>query len=132
MVLAFTQALRAARVNAISTYFGTGTPAEAWLRIYSGTRPASGGTVTTLLAELRCSTVFAATTTTATLTLNAITSDSSANATGTASWYRLFLGDGSTWVIDGSIPADMAMNTTAITAGDVVAVSSFTITDGNP
>ena len=61
------------------------------LRIYDGTRPATGGAATTLLAELTCNATFAPAAS-GVLTLNAITQDSSANA-GTATWFRIVKAD---------------------------------------
>ena len=56
---------------------------NGYLRIYDGSRPSTGGTATTLLAELTCGTPFAAGAASGVLTLGAITQDASANATGT-------------------------------------------------
>jgi hypothetical protein len=108
--------------------------ASALLRIYDGSRPATGGTATTLLAELTCNSTFAAAASGGVLTLNAITSDSSANATGTATWFRIVQSGGSTHVLDGSVGtsgSDLNLNTTSIVSGATVSISSFTITAGN-
>jgi hypothetical protein len=131
MALAYATTLRNARLDAITTACGNG----ALLRIYDGTRPASGGAATTLLAELTCGTPFAGAASSAVLTLNAITQDSSANATGTATWFRITT-SGGTFVIDGSVTAtggggDLELTTTSIVATQPVAVTSFTITGGN-
>ena len=67
------------------------------------------------------------------LTLNAITSDTSADATGTATWFRIVT-SGGTFVVDGNVGtsgSDLNLNTTSIVAAATVAVSSFTITEGN-
>ena len=48
MAYGFAAGLRNARLDAITTFAGS----AAKLRIYSGVRPATGGAVTTLLAEL--------------------------------------------------------------------------------
>jgi hypothetical protein len=48
MAVAYSTALRNARLDAITTAVG----ASGKLRIYDGTRPSSGGTATNLLAEL--------------------------------------------------------------------------------
>lgn len=68
-------------------------------------------------------------------TANAITQDSSANATGTASWLRgSASNDGATSLddhIDGSCgtsSADCILNTTAIVSGAIVSISSWTFT----
>lgn len=130
MALAFATSLRTARVDAITTFAGNG----ALLRIYDGTRPATGGSATTLLAELTCGTPFAAGASSGVLTLGSITQDSSANATGTATWFRIVKSDGTTHVLDGNVGtsgSDLNLTTTSITSGQPVQVTSFTITDGN-
>lgn len=132
MALAYEMAtLRDAMLDAITTRAGN----AALLRIYDGSRPATGGAATTLLAELTCGTPFAAAAVNGVLTANAITADSSANATGTATWFRIVQSDGTTFVMDGSVAAsgsDLNLNTVSIVAGANVAVTSFVITEGNP
>lgn len=131
MALGLNVTLRNNMLDEITTRAGT----SALLRIYDGTRPATGGTATTLLAELTCNaTAFAAAASSGVLTLNAITDDSSANATGTATWFRIVQSGGSTHVFDGNVGtsgSDLNLNTVSITSGDTVSVSSFTITEGN-
>lgn len=129
MALAFSTAARNAMLDAITTAVGN----SALLRFYDGSRPATGGTATTLLAELTCNATFAPSASGGVLTLNAITSDTSANATGTATWFRIVT-SGGTFVIDGNVGtsgSDLNMNTTSFVSGATVAVSSFTITAGN-
>lgn len=129
MALAYSSTLRDARLTAIVTAIGT----SGKVRIYSGSRPATGGTATTQLAELPLSAT-AGTVSSGVLTLNAITSDSSADATGTATWFRI-LTSGNTPVIDGNVGtsgSDLNLNTTSIVSGGPVAITSFTITEGNP
>lgn len=132
MALAYEAAtLRDAMLDAITTRAGN----AALLRIYSGTRPATGGTATTLLAELTCGTPFAAAAVNGVLTLGAITQDASANATGTASWFRIVQSDGSTHVLDGDVGtsgSDLNLTTVSIVSGQPVSVTSFVITEGNP
>lgn len=131
MTLAFDQNnIRNLMLDTITTRAG----ASALLRIYDGSRPATGGTATTLLAELTCNSTFAAAASGGVLTLNAITADSSANATGTATWFRIVKSDGTTFVMDGSVGtsgSDLNLNTTSIVSGANVSVTSFTITAGN-
>lgn len=105
------------------------------LRIYDGTRPATGAAITTqvLLAELTCGTPFAPAASGGVLTANAITDDASANATGTATWARL-LTSGAAFVMDmdaDTSGAELILNTTSIIAAAPVEVTSFTITRGN-
>lgn len=67
---------------------------------------------------------------TGTATANIITDDSSADDTGTAAVLRIQDQD-NTQVIDGSVGTsgqDLNLNTTSITSGDVVSVTSATIT----
>lgn len=130
MTLGMASGLRNAMLDAITTFAGN----SGKLRIYDGTRPATGGTATTLLAELTLNSTFAPAASGGVLTLNAITADSSADATGTATWFRITKSDGSTHVLDGAVStsgSDLNFNTTSIVTGANVAVSSFTITAGN-
>jgi len=129
MTIGMSAALRNARLDAITTAAG----ANAKLRLYSGTRPATGGTATTLLAELTCAATFAPAASGGVLTLNAITSDSSADASGTATWARLVKSD-NTFVMDmdvGTTGADLNMNSNVISAGAAVAITGATLTEAN-
>ena len=131
MTIAYAATIRNAMLDAVTT----GAGSAALLRIYDGARPATGGTATTLLAELTCNATFAPAASGGVLTLNAITQDASANATGTATWFRIVKSDGTTHVLDGSVGtsgSDLNLTTTSITAGQPVSVTSFTITEGNP
>ena len=131
MALGMATNLRNAMLDAITTFAG----GSALLRIYDGSRPATGGAATTLLAELTCNATFAPGASGGVLTLNAITQDSSANATGTATWFRLVKSDGTTHVFDGNVGtsgSDLNLNSTSITSGSAVSVTSATITAGNP
>lgn len=130
MAIAFNATLRTTRADAITTATGN----AALLRIYDGTRPATGGTATTLLAELTCGTPFAAGASSGVLTAGSITQDSSANATGTATWFRLVKSDGTTHVMDGNVGtsgSDLNMTTTSIVSTQPVQVTSFVLTEGN-
>lgn len=130
MTVGMSTTLRDAMLDAITTAAG----GSALLNIYSGTRPATGGTATTLLAQLTCNATFAPASSAGVLTLNAIAS-ASASATGTASWARLYKSDGTTFVMDlsvGTSGADINLNSTALASGATVSVSSATITAGNP
>ena len=129
MALAYSTTLRNARLDAISTAVGT----AGKIRIYDGVRPASGGAATTLLAELTLPGAFAAAAAAGVLTVNAITQDASADASGTATWFRVVT-SANAFVIDGTVAAsgsDLNLNTTSIVLGGPVAITSFTITTGN-
>lgn len=130
MTVGMNVTLRNNMLDEITTRAG----ASALLRIYDGTQPATGGTATTLLAELTCNATFAPAASSGVLTLNSIASDTSANATGTATWFRIVQSGGSTHVLDGSVGTsgeDLNFDSVSFVAGGTVAVSSLTITAGN-
>lgn len=127
--LGYVTTLRNTRLDAITTAVG----ASGLIRIYNGTQPATGGTATTLLAELTCSSTFAAAASGGVLTANSITQDSSADATGTATWGRLAT-SGGTAVADftaGTSGTSLILTTASIVATQPVSISSFAITEGN-
>lgn len=126
-----TTAIRNALLNQFVSDAGSG----ALIRLYDSTQPAAGGAGTTLLAQLTCSSVLG-TVSGGVLTLNAVTQDSSADASGTCTWFRIST-SGGTWVMDGSVTAtggggDLTMPTTTVTAGLPVTMSGTnTITAGD-
>ena len=130
--LKYAVALKNARLNQITSQLGT----SALLSIYSGTQPTNPDTAlsgNTLLAQLVCSSTFAAGASGGVLTANAIATETSANNTGTATWGSLTT-SGATRIVDfsaGTSGTDLILNTTSIVAGASVAVSSLTITSGN-
>lgn len=107
---------------------------NGYLRIYDGTQPATADTAITtqvLLAELRFNADAAPSAVDGVLTFNAITQDSNANNTGTASWFRALKSDGSTVLFDGTVGvggSDLNIAITAIVAGAIVGVTSFVYT----
>lgn len=132
MALAFPVAIRNGWLDAINTALNAGAGA-ALIRIYDGTRPATGGAATTLLAELTCSDPAAAAAASGVLTFSAITQDASANATGTATWFRM-VDSAAGFVMDGDVGtsgSDLNLTTTSIVATQPVSISSATITAPN-
>ena len=130
MTISYSTTLRNARMDAITTAIGT----SGLFRIYDGTKPAPGGTATTLLAELALSATAAAAAAAGVLTFSAITQDASANGTGTATWFRIVT-SGGTYVIDGTAGTsgtDLILTTAAIVATQPVSISSCVLTEGNP
>ena len=117
--------LRNNMMDEITSFAGT----SAKILIYSGTQPAGGGSPTgTLLATLTCNaTAFAGSASGGVLTLNSITQDSSADATGLATWFRLTKSD-DTWVLDGDCGesgsgADLILSDTSIAINGSVSMS---------
>lgn len=106
---------------------------SGFLRIYDGTQPTDADTALgaqVLLAELALSATAFAAASSGSKSANAITDDTTANATGTATWGTLAT-SGSVRVIDfsvGTSGANLNLNAVAIAAGARVSVTSFTIT----
>lgn len=132
MALSYTTTIRNNQLDQVTSAVG----ASGKIRIYDGTPPANVGAALSSnnqLAELPCSATFAPGAASGVLTLNAITSDSSADATGTASFFRI-LTSGNSAVVQGTVGtsgADLNLNSVAIASGATVSISSFTITAGN-
>src|SRR5688572_2256330 len=97
----YLEANRHSFLNAITTSMGT----SGLLRIYDGTQPTNVATALgaqNKLAELVCSATFAPGASGGVLTASAITTDASADATGTASWGTLTTSAG-TRIVDFSV-----------------------------
>jgi len=110
-----------------------GTSATGFLKIYSGTQPANAQTATstanTLLAQLTLSATAFGAASNGTITINTITDDSSADATGTAVWATLTKNDG-TRIIDlsvGTSGSDINFNSVNFQSGAVVSVSGLSL-----
>jgi hypothetical protein len=116
-------------LDTINTELG----ANPLLRIYDGTQPTDPDTALgaqVLLAELPCSTTAFGAAASGVITASAITSDTSANATGTATWASLVT-SGGTRKIDmsvGTSSANVILNTVSIVSGATVSCSACTIT----
>lgn len=104
------------------------------LRIYSGTAPADANASlsgNTLLAQLAMSATAFGSASSGVATAATITQDSSADATGTATFFRVLAGNGTTVVFQGEVGtsgANLNLNTTSIVSGAAVSVSSLTYT----
>lgn len=104
----------------------------ATIKIYSGTQPATADTAlsgNTLLGTLTCTDPVAPSASGGTLTFSSITQDSSADASGTATFARIADNSGDT-IFDcdvGTSGATINLNTTTIVAGGPIAITSFTI-----
>ena len=114
-------------MDEISSFLG----ASAVLKIMSGTQPAGGGAETTVLAQLTCDvSAFAAAAASGVLTLNGITADTSAAASGVATWFRLETSGGS-FGIDGDI-STVADGTGDMQLDDVNVVLNGTVAMTGP
>lgn len=131
MAVNFTNAMNNTRSATISTAAG----ASATFKIYTGSAPtnADTGVTGTLLVTLTGAATFG-TSTTGVLTLGAVASGT-AVATGTAGYCRVAT-SGGTAICDltlvGTSGSDLNLNSTSITSGGIVAISSGTITEAYP
>jgi hypothetical protein len=104
------------------------------LRIYDGTQAATADTALgaqVQLAELTFGNPAFGASVAGVATANAITGDTSADASGTATWFRALKSDGSTVIFDGSVGtsgANLNLNSVAISSGAAVSVTSLTYT----
>lgn len=132
--LNFTVAARNNMLDELTALIDAGT--AGFLDIYDGTQPTNADTAIgsqTLLAHLTFSSTSFPGASSGAMTANTITADSSANATGTASWFRI-TNSSAAAIIDGTVGtsgSDLNLNTVAITSGVEVAVSELTLTAGN-
>lgn len=129
-----TAGLPAARNAALDAMLATANNGR--LRIYSGTPPANADAAlsgNTLLAELTLGATAFGAASAGVATAAAITSDASADATGTPTFFRLLASDGTTVLFQGTAAATGAeLNLSGLTGGQIVAggsvaVSSLTI-----
>lgn len=128
----FSNTLANAMLGQIVTALDGGS-GNATICVYTGTMPANPDAAlsgNTLLATLTCSKP-SGTATTKTLTFAAITQDNGADATGTATWARIFKSDGTAHIdADVSLTGGsgaLQFNTIAFEAGVPVGVSTLTI-----
>ncbi len=104
------------------------------LRIYSGVEPADANASlsgNTLLAVLPLSATAFGAAVGGVATANAITADTSADATGTATFFRVMESDTTTVVFQGSVgtsSADLIFSSVSFVTGGNVSVSSLTYT----
>lgn len=129
MALKIATATRNAAADASAALLNTG-----YIRIYSGTRPANPQTAlsgNTLLAELRFGATAFSAASNGVATANAITQDSSADASGTATFARILKSDGTSVWGDcdvGTSGSDINLNSVSIVAGGTVSITSMTLT----
>lgn len=109
---------------------------NGYARIYDGTQPATADTAVStqnILAELRFANPSAPAASAGVITFSALSPDTSANNTGTATWFRCFKADGTTAVMDGNVglvgsTSDLELDAVAISANADVLIDSWTHT----
>lgn len=131
MAITFTTGLKNTLLDAIETAVGT----SARLIIYSGTPPGVNSAPTgTVLADMALPSDWLANASGGTKVLAGTWSDTSANATGTATYFRILNSGASTTFIQGTVGtsgADLNLSSTSITSGASVSITGFTLTAGN-
>jgi hypothetical protein len=132
-IIRFVTAVKNSALDTIKTAIDAGSGAGT-IKIYTGTQPTSPAdaiTTQTLLGTLTFSDP-CGTSASGTLTMSAITQDSAADATGTATWARIADSTGAT-VCDVDVTATggggtLQFNTTSFVIGGPILISAFTIT----
>jgi hypothetical protein len=115
-------------VDSLDAGAGAGT-----IKIYTGTQPANPQAAlsgNTLLATLTFSDPAFGSGSSGVATANSITSDSSIDATGTATWARIADSDGTVRmdVTVGTSGSDINFNSVAFVTGGTCAITSMTVT----
>jgi hypothetical protein len=129
--LKYSNGTRDAQQTGLITYAGSGSI----IRLYDGTQPTNANTAIstqTLIVSLVVSGSFG-TDSNGSITLGTVT-NGTAVASSTATFFRIVKSDGTTVVMDGSVGtsgADMNLNSTVISSGQLVAITAGTIIRGN-
>ena len=141
MALQLDQTLRNQRLDIVESYTGTAPVLSIW----SGTIPAncaasntSGGGSPTKLATLTLPSDWFAAASGGTKALSGTWQDTAADATGTATFFRIHATGGGTAAADecvmqgtvGMGSGDLSLDNTSIGAGQQITVTAFTLTDG--
>lgn len=133
MVTRIPNNVRSAMADAAVDLIDAG-PAAGAVQIRTGGQPAAAGAAATgtLLGTLTLSDPAFGAAANGVATASPITGDSSADASGTAGWYRVLDSTGAT-VMDGAISeagggGDMILSETDIVAGGTISVTSWTVT----
>lgn len=133
MAVQLSAAVRTARVQVIETTIGV----SAVMKILTGTMPASCAAADsgTVVATIALPSDWASSSA-GVLTKTGTWSDASADATGTAGYYRIYATDGTTCHIQGTVTAtggggDMTVDNTSFASGQTFTVTGYTLTDAN-
>lgn len=132
MALTISSTARNAACDAVVDLVDAGSGAGK-LRIYDGSRPAGPGTAVstqTLLAEVTLSDPAFGAASSGAAALQDTPLEATGVADGTASWFRVVDSD-DTAIVDGSVgtsSADLILNTTTISVGLAISITSGSIT----
>jgi hypothetical protein len=130
--LSITNAAASAMCDALVDRIDSG--GAGTLRIYAATRAVTTDTAVgaqVVLATLTFGATAFGAASNGVATANSITQDSSADATDTASWFRIFNNGQTTAQMDGNVgtsASDLILNTVSIVTGAVVSISAGSVT----
>jgi len=128
MALGVATAVRNTKMGKMADAVDAGAGAGL-LRLYDGTRPITGGSVTNLLVELTFSTTSFGSPSSGAIAANAIAAVLS-SLSGTATWFRI-VDSANTFVCDGEVGTDLVLNNAVIASGVLVEITSVVLTDGD-
>lgn len=130
MAVRLSSALATALADQIDSTLGN----AGLIKIYTGSQPATADTAIsgpTLLATFTLGSPGFGNAASGVITLNGTPLTVAASATGTAGFFRMWKSDGTTAILDGSVGTSgnqINLNTTSITSGVNVTITSGTIT----
>lgn len=134
MTIQYSVAVRNARLDAVETTIGT----SAVLKLFDGTLPANCAAANdgTELASMTLPSDWMAAASSGTKALAGTWEDTSAGATGTAEYFRIYASDGTTCHMQGTVTissggGDMELDNDSIAIGQAITVTAFTLTAGN-
>ena len=133
MAIQLSVAVRNARLDAIETQIG----ASAVLKIRTGAPPANCAAIDsgTVLATMTLPPDWMAAAASGSKAFLGTWQDLSADAAGTAAHFRIYASDGVTCGMQGTVgqgSGDLSLNSNSVTLGQVISITGFTLTDGNP
>lgn len=132
MTIHLSTAVRNARLDSIKTTIGQ----SGYLKIRSGTAPAAtaDSDVGTVLATITLPSGWLTPASGGMVVMSGSWADSSADATDTATHFRIYRPDGTTCDMQGSVGTsteDMIVLTTSFVATQPFTITAFTLSDGN-
>ena len=135
MTVQLATSTRNAMLDAIETDAGT----SAILKIRTGAQPANCAAADSgsVLATVNLQSDWMAAASGGTKAMSGTWQDASADGSGTAAHYRLYKSDGTTCIMQGTVTAtggggDMTVDNTSFALGQLVNITSFTLTAPNP
>ena|SRR5689334_1069063 len=134
MAIKLSTAVRNARLDAIETAIGT----SAVLKIRTGSPPADVATADSgsVLATMNLQSDWMAAAASGSKAKSGTWQETSADGTGDAGHFRIYASDGTTAHLQGTVTAtggggDLTLDNISIASGQVVTVTSFSLTDAN-